>query len=740
MSQQETARLEALQQLNILDTPAEQRFDNITLLVREVFAVDIVLVSLVDECRQWFKSKQGIDVDETARDISFCTHAVEQNAFFEVNDTHLSTFRDNPLVTGSPFIRFYAGMPIRSEQGLALGTLCLIDQQPRKLTAKQVVLLEKFAQMIEHELTNTRLRHAEAERDAYIHMLREVSDNVPGMIFQFTLTAQGKAFFPFVNNAIEQFYGISVEQARDDVKHVMGIVHPEDAKRMRSKITYSGQHLAQLSEDYRVFKPDGRLAWLHVEATPERGQQGDTHWYGVVYDVSQQREYEEKLRVTAHFDALTQLPNRLLLNDRLERAIASCRRNASTMVVAYIDLDGFKAVNDAHGHHIGDRLLVEVAARFRRALRELDTLARLGGDEFVVVLGALDTEESAIPILQRLIDSASEVVMIDGRALTISASIGVSWYPQEEDVSADQLLRQADLAMYEAKVMGKNRYQFFNLAQDKEIRGSLEHVFGVRAALENQEMRLYYQPKVDLTTGEVTGVEALIRWHHPEKGVLAPGLWLNGIENNELIVEIGDWVLQEAIRQVIAWKSQDIHLPIAVNLAAKQLQRTDFLDKVTRLMTDTPLLSPGDLEFEIVETSALHDIKTSGEIIHRCQQMGISFSLDDFGTGYSSLAYLNKLPVNCLKIDRSFVSDMDCDQSDLAIVKGILGLAQTFQREVIAEGIETLEQGELLIRLGCRYGQGYVIAKPMPASEVVTWLRQWSLPAQWAASAQMMTP
>jgi len=448
-------------------------------------------------------------------------------------------------------------------------------------------------------------------------------------------------------------------------------------------------------------------------------------------DISQQKENEKRLEHIAHYDALTGLPNRVLLADRLRQAMVQTKRYAKKIAVVFLDLDGFKAVNDTYGHAMGDKLLVELAARMQRALREGSTIARMGGDEFVAVLTDLSQNEAAGVVIDQLLLAAAEPVLTDGVALEVSASIGVAFFPQSEEVDADQLLRQADQAMYQAKVTGKNRYHVFDAEQDRHLRGHHEGLENIRQALQREEFALYYQPKVNMRTGEVVGAEALIRWLHPERGVLAPAAFLPALESDEMAVQMGEWVLKTAMTQIETWKAQGLSLPVSVNMDARQLQQPDFVTRLRHLLTLHPRIAPSDLELEVLETNALDDIPGISRLMDTCHQMGVGFALDDFGTGYSSLTYLRRLPAKLLKIDQSFVRDMLDDPDDMAILEGVLGLARVFRRQVIAEGVETVAHGLMLLRLGCEWGQGYAIARPMPASDIPNWLATWRPEPSW---------
>lgn len=433
---------------------------------------------------------------------------------------------------------------------------------------------------------------------------------------------------------------------------------------------------------------------------------------------------QEQLELVAHSDLLTSLPNRSLFADRLSQALLQSKRNGRSAAVLFIDIDGFKAINDSYGHDKGDKLLITLAQRMKLAMREEDTLARFGGDEFVAVLAGLDKVEHCYSILKRLLFVTSKPVMIDKISIEVSASIGVTFYPQD-NVDSEQLIRHADQAMYFAKEQGKNRYHIFDTAQDGLVRAHQKSLAAIRNALDKHQFVLHYQPKVNLRTGTVVGVEALIRWQHPERGLVPPLDFLPVIENHAMSIEIGEWVISTAITQISKWQSTGTSLPISVNIAAMQLQHDNFVSKLKAALEAQPSVKPSYLELEVLETNALDNVDNVSEIMKSCINLGVSFAIDDFGTGYSSLTYLRRLPASLIKIDKSFVQDMLDDSDDFAIVEGVIALAKSFQRDVIAEGVETMEHADALMQMGCELAQGYGIAKPMHAVDVPAWVNHW---------------
>ena len=459
-------------------------------------------------------------------------------------------------------------------------------------------------------------------------------------------------------------------------------------------------------------------------------------YLGVFTDITESKLHEAELHRIAHYDPLTGVPNRRMMTERLTQAVARARRARNHLAVCYLDLDGFKAVNDLHGHEAGDRLLVTISERITAVLRAEDTLARLGGDEFVLLLSDLAESGDCRLVLERILEAASAPVPLDATAqsktVQVSASIGVAVFPAD-DVDADVLLRHADQAMYRAKEGGKNGYHIFDPAQDRELRERQSTMLRLREALECQEFVLYYQPKVNLLSGEVVGAEALIRWQHPERGLLSPAEFLSYLDGSELEVALGEWVIAQVLGQIEEWKKIGLDFKVSANVSAHHLLQASFAERLRLALERYTRIVSSSLELEILETAALADIGQAVQVLGECRTLGVSFSLDDFGTGYSSLTYFRKLPLDYLKIDQSFVRDMLTDPDDLGIVETVVRLAHAFNRPVIAEGVETLEHAAKLVGIGCQFGQGYGIGRPMPPAHMLVWVKQWQEQKAWLA-------
>lgn len=433
------------------------------------------------------------------------------------------------------------------------------------------------------------------------------------------------------------------------------------------------------------------------------------------------------------------------LTDKLAEAIAQADRDNLLLAVICLDLDRFKSVNDRYGDAVGDYLLLETAIRLRKTLRAVDTVARIadtdtrpgdtvartGGDEFVLIVTGLPNLDVLEQFTQRLLKLVAQPSLVDGHELALTASLGITVYPLDA-ADPGALLRHADQAMYQAKESGRNRYHLFDTERDQQAHSRRLLVRRLHSALADDALELYYQPKVNLRTGKVIGLEALLRWRHPEEGLLPPAEFLPQVEHDDLIVEIGEWVAGTALRQLSSWRRQGLTTKVSINVAARQLLRGDFCDRLRDRLRQFPEIPPGSLELEILESSAIGNTAHVRAIMEDCHGLGISFALDDFGAGYASLSYLRDIPADVLKIDQSFIRDILDNADDLALVEGIVGLANAFRRIVVAEGVETTEQGVLLMRLGCDLAQGNGIAPPLPAARVPGWIDGFKPDPQWA--------
>lgn len=511
----------------------------------------------------------------------------------------------------------------------------------------------------------------------------------------------------------------------------LAAVHYEDRPRVESAWRHACEVFFPFKEDFRFDRGNGSLAWVMGEAVPERDEAGETIGYiGTLSEITDRiaveeslRRNEERLQYIAHHDQVTGLPNRVLFHSHLRRAIAETQRSGRMAAILFLDLDRFKTINDSLGHEIGDQVLREVSARLSACVRKSDLVARFGGDEFVILLENLRELKDIAHIAEKILHSLPPPIAIPPHVLHVTTSIGIALVPADgEDV--DGLMKAADVAMYRAKEQGRNNFQFYTPDMNFRAGELLMLETELRKALDEEQLVLYYQPQVHMASGALVGMEALVRWRHPEQGMVPPGDFIPLAEDSGLILPIGAWVLRTACAQNRAW--QEMGLPpirVSVNISARQFRQIELVRTVTRILEETGL-DPAWLELEITESSIMYDIEAVIRILQELNAMGVRLAIDDFGTGYSSLSYLKRLPVSTLKIDQSFVRDITTDHNDAAIATSVIALARSMGLEVIAEGVEAPEQMAFLQERGCYRGQGYYFSRPLAAEEFTAWYRR----------------
>lgn len=489
--------------------------------------------------------------------------------------------------------------------------------------------------------------------------------------------------------------------------------------------------------------PGVATRWLLLNVVTVGGEADSDQMHGgfvtSVSDITDLKTHSQMLAKLAHFDTLTGLPNRRLLHDRMHQLLPQHKRHKKIMAICYLDLDGFKAVNDKYDHETGDRLLEEAARRLTDEVRVNDTVARLGGDEFVVLLVDLDARTDSEPVLRRIKESLARPYRIAGLDIRkVSASIGITLYPAD-DSDTDTLLRHADHAMYAAKRNGKNTFEWFDPAHEHRLAAKNETFKEVDLALRHGEMQLFYQPKIDCRLGRVVGAEALIRWDHPVLGMLEPIQFLPLVEDNELATKVGDFVIAEALRQRRQWYREGFDLSISVNVFVRQLQQPDFVAKLRTELARHPCESSLGLQLEVIEGEALEGVTDIANLVSSCAEIGVGFALDDFGTGSSSLNHLRRIPAGALKIDRSFIHDIMSDSESQSLVRAIIGLGQSFERTIIAEGAEQPEQVAWLLDAGCHLLQGEYFTGPLPPGAFISWVKRFKPDPAWHRAGLLET-
>lgn len=761
----EQDRLEILADMAILDSPPEEYLDDVTELAAHICGTPIALISLIDSHRQWFKAKVGIDVYETPREFAFCVHAINgSDDILVIEDAwHDPRFEHNVLVTGPPYIRFYAGAPLVTCEGVAVGTLCVIDRVPRVLTAEQRSALDALRRCVITELERRR-RSRNVDREFSGTVSKGLSPNKPN-----------RAASPSDTN--HQLVSVMAERARleadllrkeerlrsairlaalahwewdpandeavfsAEYKCLLGLedenlpgcfraweerIHPEDVHRIRAVLSrFRSPGGSEIQTELRLLHRDGDYRWIAARAVSLANPKGERSWVLITHlDVTDSKTTERRIREAALHDPLTGLPNRALVFEYAARTLAAARRSGVPGAIMFIDLDRFKAINDTYGHKAGDAVLQEVARRLTRQTRSADVVGRIGGDEFLVILPDVSIPNVAAGIAQHLLNVINGPIPFLGLQLTVSPSIGICVIPREE-ASIDDLVRYADIAMYRAKKTGQNRFEFFTKALEEDYVESLSIEKRLRLALVAESFELYYQPIVNVASGAIVSVEGLLRWPTSPAPPIGPSQFIPIAEAAGIIHPLSRWAMEEACRQHHKWVEQGLpRIPIALNISPLQFQASEFGDEfsdlLSRVDTDACIL-----QVEITENMLMQNIEQASRVLAKLKELGCTIALDDFGTGYSSLAYLSQLPLDKLKVDQSFVRRLEADHVCTAITQAIVALGQALKLQVVAEGIESHSTMQSVRRLGCEQGQGYFYSPPLPGDAFAKWYAQY---------------
>ncbi len=616
-------------------------------------------------------------------------------------------------------LRACAALPLVHD-GETMGAVTLYAGDPGLFDERELELLRELADDLAFGIVTRRASLARKRAEEQLHLQDRVIESRSNGILINDLTRPNNPI-TYVNPAFERMTGYSAGEVigRNPRFLIRADREQPGLERIRIALREKTEGRAVL----RTYHKDGTMVWVELSMSPVRNEAGEpTHFVTILNDVTERQLYQEELEHQAYHDALTGLANRNLLPDRIRQAILHAHRAGQHVAVLLLDLDHFKLVNDSLGHAVGDSLLVSVAERLSAAVREADTVARIGGDEFVVVIADAEREDHITAATQRIMDAVVEPVVIKGKELFASASIGVSVYPRD-GADAETLLKNSDVAMYRAKEQGRNNYQFYTPEMNARLTERISLVAGLRRALKKNEFRLYYQPLVDVRSGDIVGLEVLTRWHSAQRGVVSPAVFIPVTEETGLIRPLGEWVLQTACAQGRLW--QDMGMPgivVAVNLSATQFRQKDLTAQVRQALAVSGL-EPGRLELELTESVVMYNVDEVLATLRELKGIGVRISLDDFGTGYSSLSYLKRFPIDKLKIDRSFVRDVITNPEDAAIARAVIAMAHSLDMRVVAEGVETAEQLEFLRSNHCDQFQGYLYARPLPAAESTELLR-----------------
>lgn len=515
----------------------------------------------------------------------------------------------------------------------------------------------------------------------------------------------------------------------------VAMMDKQDATRFEKQITnYLSADRSNIDLELRLRANNSDWIWIRMLGrSGKKGLERNTATVsGIVMDITASKLHEQQLTYIQSHDTLTGLINRSWYLEFVKVEMQRAHHVGQILGIAYIDIDNLSGVNGSFGNKCGDALLHEFSLRLKKLFPKDQHVARLGGDEFAITLSGFNTAEECEKALETLYQSLDVPFIFEENSLQISISVGVSFYPQTLNIDSEQLLRQASQAMYQAKLKGKQRYLLFDPDLDQSIRARMSLLDEVSQAIDNGHMLLYYQPKVNMRTGKLLGFEALIRWQHPENGLIAPSQFISFVEGDPLAIRLGDWVIEAALMQLNTWQSIGFQTNVSVNVGSLQLHDAELVKRLEQHLSLHPEVLPEQLELEVLETGAIDDILVASTLINDAHRLGVRTALDDFGTGYSSLTFLKQLPTHTIKIDQSFVRDAIHDTEHTAIIEAVIDLSVRLRRSPLAEGIESEVHGRLLLEMGCEYGQGYFIARPMPVEDVPKWIEEWRLPHSWS--------
>ena len=577
---------------------------------------------------------------------------------------------------------------------------------------------------------------ARDESSALRTRLDKIASIAPVAIFELHATSDGKITMPYSTPAITEIYGHTPQELAADVSLTAALIHSEDRPRVETMLRQHMELKTQFHDEWRVQHPTRGTIWVEARSTPDPQPDGTVIWYGYFHDITARKKMEDALRervliqekrerqirFLAYHDALTRLPNRTLLLSRLRQAIAQSQRSEETLAVLFLDVDRFKAINDTLGHPGGDTLLQQIGQRLTDTLRVGDTIARAGGDEFLILVPSLRSAEDAGPVAEHVLASLSAPFVVSGHTLRVTGSVGLSVCPRDA-TDVESLIKYADTALYLAKEQGRNTFRFFSPDLDARVRARMHLENDLRLAVERNEFVLHYQPQIELASGRITGVEALLRWLHPQRGLVPPNAFIPTAEDTGLILPIGAWALRTACQQARTWQQLGRPLRISVNISGKQLNGADLVGVVRKTLAETEC-DPRLLGLEITESAVMSDPQDAIRVIDSLHELGVEVAIDDFGTGYSSMSYLKRFALDRLKIDGTFIQGTPEDKDDVAIVQATIALARQFRLRVTAEGVETAAQRAFLQAHDCDAIQGFLVSAAVPGQDLGQMLAQ----------------
>lgn len=725
----EQARLQRLHELGILDTATDPDFEDVVDMARSVFDVPIVLITLVDENRQWFKASRGLKIRETPREPAFCNHVILTGNVFVVEDAaHDPRFENNPFVVSGPHIRFYAGAPLHMGDGLMAGSLCIIDTVPRTLDASQEQQLQHLAAITSSLLRQNRNAMAinELSRDVVeksrlierqsvdLRVQKRILDcasDLAQMGAWELNCATGEFVWSdgmYALHEVGRDYEVSRRGLRD-------FYSPEEYQRLQAAVAISNENKAPYTFEGEMTTAKGNHRWVKVVGDVELVDGVMVRRFGMKLDITAEKEALEGIKHLAERDTLTGLHNRSSLLRRLD----DIRDSDANVALLMLDLDGFKDINDTHGHAAGDICLQHVAKRLEEMETEGRFIARIGGDEFAIILESFVHIDDVLALGRAINELTTQPVNWHGLSFRFSGSIGISTRLRADPLNATNLLSEADLALYRSKSMGRNCAAVFEPEMRVRSEQRVAVIAAIRNALSNRELELYYQAKVPLASSKPGGFEALLRWNHPDGRILTPDGFRAALEDPQLSVAIDDFVISEVLDQAARWQNRQMPFgTIAINIGGQRFRDADLAARIIEGISRRHL-DPHLIEVEVTEDVFLS--RSSQTVLQTCQELrdfGVGVSFDDFGTGFASLTHLLEFPVSAIKIDRSFVSRLSTRAGTTGVIRAICELGNSLGIDVVAEGVETQEQADFLKSIGCDFAQGYLFHRPAPASQI----------------------
>jgi diguanylate cyclase (GGDEF)-like protein len=714
----EVERLAALRKLKILDTDPTREFDAVVEMAAAIFDAPVALVSFLDETRQWFKARKGIEVTHTCREIAFCNHTIFENRIFQVEDASRDErFRRNPLVTDNPHIRYYIGVPLSLDGRTNIASLCVIDTVPRRATEYQIAQLLKLRDIVTSLIRSHTVaidaRTAEKNARHRGKLLSQVEKMSKIGAWSLDINKLTTRWSPRTFE-IHELEGDSPPSLKDAISFYA----EHDRERLTETVRKCMEdgHAYQIECDFVTALGNSRRVRSSGEL--EQGDDGNKYLIGIIEDITDQHEHETQMWRAAHIDALTGIANRRSFHEEFRRRRTATAPASAGMALLMIDLDDFKEINDGHGHLTGDKVLCSVAARIERTIPPGAFCARLGGDEFAVLLSTGPDVACAEELAARLLDEIGRPVPHGTQTISVGASIGIARHGGT-DASEDTLFARSDLALYHVKQNGRGSVKTYEPAITEALEERRRAIARVRSAISEARLEPHYQPIVDTRTRTMRGVEALARIRNADGTVSGPARFWQALQEPQCAHEIDRVILDLALRDFARWKQEGLDIGfVSVNASSACIHSDGYFERVMDGL-ERHGLTAADLKIEVVESVFLdEDSSDVRSVLERLSAEGIGIALDDFGTGFASLSHLRDYPISCIKIDKSFVTGLGENENNTAIVNALVTLGKSMNLSVVAEGIETEGQFDFIAALGSQYGQGYLFSRPMDATQL----------------------